>query len=51
MNQHLKELKISIHAPHARSDQTLLLGRAEVCISIHAPHARSDGAGALKSSM
>ena len=33
---------ISIHAPHARSDEQLLQLRRAVDISIHAPHARSD---------
>ena len=39
----LATVRISIHAPHARSD---LLSRSRGCrngISIHAPHARSDG--------
>ena len=33
---------ISIHAPHARSDPSLLIIALFVNISIHAPHARSD---------
>ena len=34
---------ISIHAPHARSDDTDgFCSKAGQCISIHAPHARSD---------
>ena len=33
---------ISIHAPHARSDQVLAIDDCLVTISIHAPHARSD---------
>ena len=35
-------LRISIHAPHARSDQTASPRGAAYRISIHAPHARSD---------
>ena len=34
--------KISIHAPHARSDLFLVSCRLFLQISIHAPHARSD---------
>ena len=35
--------KISIHAPHARSDTaTHTTSTERDCISIHAPHARSD---------
>ena len=37
-------LKISIHAPHARSDLQDPEFRAQFTISIHAPHARSDSA-------
>ena len=33
---------ISIHAPHARSDNDICSRRSVVLISIHAPHARSD---------
>ena len=33
---------ISIHAPHARSDQACVRHRRVLQISIHAPHARSD---------
>ena len=33
---------ISIHAPHARSDEVERLAEAPYAISIHAPHARSD---------
>ena len=33
---------ISIHAPHARSDDTFCTRCGWQCISIHAPHARSD---------
>ena len=33
---------ISIHAPHARSDQSRRVGVPQGVISIHAPHARSD---------
>ena len=37
-------LIISIHAPHARSDDAdTLFNAIEKYISIHAPHARSDG--------
>ena len=37
------QYKISIHAPHARSDTTLLKTYSfKTWISIHAPHARSD---------
>ena len=36
---------ISIHAPHARSDEQLFSGRGALYISIHAPHARSDDKG------
>ena len=36
------DCRISIHAPHARSDVTYKSGYAEIPISIHAPHARSD---------
>ena len=40
----LPVMRISIHAPHARSDGLGLAGTAWlVAISIHAPHARSDG--------
>ena len=35
-------LTISIHAPHARSDQAAQLRKVLQRISIHAPHARSD---------
>ena len=34
--------RISIHAPHARSDQLIDDSRERIAISIHAPHARSD---------
>ena len=44
------KLAISIHAPHARSDDLQYLGTDESKISIHAPHARSD-AIALSSSV
>ena len=37
-----RTLIISIHAPHARSDNRFLASANGVCISIHAPHARSD---------
>ena len=38
-----RHTKISIHAPHARSDDAALVGIAlDDHISIHAPHARSD---------
>ena len=36
---------ISIHAPHARSDETTGKNREKLLISIHAPHARSDDDG------
>ncbi len=37
------KLRISIHAPHARSDGCAVAGTdAVLAISIHAPHARSD---------
>ena len=35
--------EISIHAPHARSDQLSDMLDSIGYISIHAPHARSDG--------
>ena len=35
-------LPISIHAPHARSDDFRRSAECIECISIHAPHARSD---------
>ena len=35
--------RISIHAPHARSDSDVSLIKKFIPISIHAPHARSDG--------
>ena len=35
-------VNISIHAPHARSDQGIVKSRRAGAISIHAPHARSD---------
>ena len=34
--------RISIHAPHARSDSAMLSRYTQYSISIHAPHARSD---------
>ena len=34
--------QISIHAPHARSDEDAQLAGIKAYISIHAPHARSD---------
>ena len=34
--------KISIHAPHARSDYCMDVAKFIILISIHAPHARSD---------
>ena len=34
--------RISIHAPHARSDKTIQDAVKDAQISIHAPHARSD---------
>ena len=37
-----RRAEISIHAPHARSDQAAGLMVPPVAISIHAPHARSD---------
>ena len=43
MFERLRELrKISIHAPHARSDAEQADALAATYISIHAPHARSD---------
>ena len=36
------QAKISIHAPHARSDFCLFCWCCLLIISIHAPHARSD---------
>ncbi len=41
----LATVRISIHAPHARSDRADGLGSADEQISIHAPHARSDAHG------
>ena len=38
-----KILVISIHAPHAGSDNTLKNSVYQQIISIHAPHAGSDG--------
>ena len=39
---------ISIHAPHARSDNRILpYTQPDQSISIHAPHARSDAAGGI----
>ena len=38
----LRDEKISIHAPHARSDFAAMFMSVELVISIHAPHARSD---------
>ena len=38
----IDELRISIHAPHARSDLPLPAEPLADDISIHAPHARSD---------
>ena len=40
---------ISIHAPHARSDEHSCAGQQLQRISIHAPHARSDGRSASRS--
>ena len=40
--------EISIHAPHARSDQSEVVLRIELIISIHAPHARSDVGRSLR---
>ena len=42
MIQKSPALNISIHAPHARSDEYARRERARWHISIHAPHARSD---------
>ena len=39
-----KQIKISIHAPHARSDLQPFIDDGWTAISIHAPHARSDRA-------
>ena len=39
-------MRISIHAPHARSDPCQISQFTDRCISIHAPHARSDKASA-----
>ena len=39
------EPRISIHAPHARSDDEQVGLISAELISIHAPHARSDGMG------
>ena len=38
-------LRISIHAPHARSDHSSGYSQRHYRISIHAPHARSDKQG------
>ena len=38
----LRQIYISIHAPHARSDPHTGVPIQHRCISIHAPHARSD---------
>ncbi len=38
----MQQAMISIHAPHARSDNYMLQIRSQSHISIHAPHARSD---------
>ena len=38
---------ISIHAPHARSDNIADQHAFILVISIHAPHARSDGGGGV----
>ena len=38
-------MAISIHTPHAGSDQVKFLQEAFVRISIHTPHAGSDGRG------
>ena len=38
----LRVQRISIHAPHARSDHDIGNGYTTKIISIHAPHARSD---------
>ena len=43
---HAQHDRISIHAPHARSDEPLLRTVSVLQISIHAPHARSDIHGA-----
>ena len=39
---------ISIHAPHARSDEAFVAKKYSNDISIHAPHARSDTGGTFK---
>ena len=42
LEQHRGRLVISIHAPHARSDNSATEYQKDWAISIHAPHARSD---------
>ena len=41
----LARYAISIHAPHARSDEGAKIWEKHLLISIHAPHARSDSVG------